>query len=80
MLFEYTVGELQFIRVDYFPDFDGDDNLNKNDLEQAIRYLTRDELNEDEILFIVDRVRVDVATTTCSSILIADYRRGRSGQ
>ncbi len=58
MRFEYTVSEFKYDWVDYLSDFDGDDNLNKNDLEQTIRYLTRDELNEDEILFVVDRVGV----------------------
>lgn len=41
-------------------DFDGDETLNKEDLEQVIRYNTRDELNEEEVAFIVDRVRCRV--------------------
>jgi len=37
-------------------DFDQDDFLGKDDLEKTIRALTRDELAQDEIEFITDRV------------------------
>lgn len=37
-------------------DFDGDDQLGHDDLEKMIRCLTRDELTDEEVEFIIDRV------------------------
>jgi Ca2+-binding EF-hand superfamily protein len=37
-------------------DFDGDDQLGHDDLGRMIRCLTRDELTDEEVEFIIDRV------------------------
>lgn len=45
-----------YVKLKTFSDFDQDDFLGKDDLEKTIRALTRDELAQDEIEFIIDRV------------------------
>ncbi|KAI6182455.1 Calcium and integrin-binding family member 2 [Aphelenchoides bicaudatus] len=37
-------------------DFDGDDQLGHDDLSKMIRCLTRDELNDEEVEFIIERI------------------------
>ena len=37
-------------------DFDGDNFLNKTDLERTLRCLTRNELTAEEVAFVVEKV------------------------
>ena len=39
-----------------FTDFDGDSFLNRIDLERTLRCLTRNELTEEEVSFVVEKV------------------------
>lgn len=47
--------DLNFI-YSFFLDFDGDDQLGHDDLSKMIRCLTRDELADEEVEFIIERV------------------------
>lgn len=40
-------------------DFDEDDQLGRDDLSKMIRCLTRDELTDEEVEFIIERVSTD---------------------
>lgn len=44
------------VKFEFFEDFDQDDFLGKDDLEKTIRALTRDEMGQDEVEFMIDRV------------------------
>ena len=54
----YTVTTEECIHLPYWAhsDFDGDEYLGHDDLSKMIRSLTRDELSDEEVEFIIERV------------------------
>lgn len=56
--FEIYRSELKFTDLKNFVDFDGDDQLGHDDLSKIIRCLTRDELTDEEVEFIIERVLI----------------------
>ena len=75
MLSEYMVSRTCYEKS-IFIDYDGDDHLGHDDLSKMIRSLTRDELTDEEVEFIIERVS---SVFLFENLDDSDNRGGRPG-
>ena len=59
---EHSLVFLSLVTVSFLPDFDQDDYLGKEDLKQTLRAITANELTDEEMEFVSDKVLICLIT------------------